>query len=133
MLRDKLCVYPSEFRSQNRISSGTVRFIGVAITQVELRFETERWAACENTNVNIDCKIVLVLKSNAASMDESRRGGGAGDSVKMDAVRRSCATVRAVFGRRAVRGRVSQWRGLWGALRYGMLQARAAVQAPPPK
>lgn len=60
-------MYAPEFRSQNRIGSGTVRFIGVAITQVELRFETERWAACENTNVNIGCKIVLVLKSNAAT------------------------------------------------------------------
>lgn len=76
--RDELCVYPSEFRSQNRISSGTVRFIRVAITQVELRFETERWAACENTNVNIDCKIVLVLKSNAASMEECRVRRGCG-------------------------------------------------------
>lgn len=51
----------SRIRSQNRTGSGTVRFIGAAITQVELSFETERWAACENTNVNIDCKIVLVL------------------------------------------------------------------------
>lgn len=32
-------------------------------------------------------------------------------------------------GRRASAGhRVSQWRGLWETLRYGMLQARAAVQ-----
>lgn len=59
-------IYTPEFRSQNRIGcSGTVHFIGVAITQVELSFETERWAACENTNVNIGCKIVLVLKSNS--------------------------------------------------------------------
>lgn len=41
-------------------------------------------------------------------------------------VRRSSS--RAVFGR-ARSGRVSQWSGLW-ALRYGMLQVRAAVQAP---
>lgn len=50
-----------KYRSQNRTGSSTVRFIGVAITQVELSFETERWAACENANVNIGCKIVLVL------------------------------------------------------------------------
>lgn len=44
-----------------------VRFIGAAITQ-GVSFETIRWAACENANVNIGCKIVLVLKSNAAAM-----------------------------------------------------------------
>lgn len=57
-----LCTHDSsKFRSQNRTGNDTVRFIGVAITQVELRFETEHWAACENANVNIACKIVLVL------------------------------------------------------------------------
>lgn len=45
------------------------RFIGAAITQ-GVSFETKRWAACENANVNIGCKIVLVLKSNAASMGQ---------------------------------------------------------------
>lgn len=59
----------SEFRSQNRTGCGT-RFIGAAITQ-GVSFETERWAACENANVNIGCKIVLVLKSNA--MGHERR------------------------------------------------------------
>lgn len=57
-----LCThYSSKFRSQNRTGNDTVHFIGVAITQVELSFETEHWAACENANVNIGCKIVLVL------------------------------------------------------------------------
>lgn len=61
-------MYIPEFRSQNRAGSDTVHFIRAPITKVELSFETERWAACENANVNIGCKIVLGQKSNAVTM-----------------------------------------------------------------